>query len=148
MDEEYDKAQAKNDAVGTTAWGRVNENTRKLAMLYAISENHKLPEVSKKGVQWAADLLIHQTKRILFMASTHVAKTPHATLYLKILGYLRETPTNSLSMSSLLRKTQVDTKTLQAAIATLIQQKRIVKTTQPTGGRPTTAISLKIRKLK
>jgi hypothetical protein len=148
MDEEYEKAQEKNDAVGTTAWGRVNENTRKLAMLYAISENHKLPEVSTPGIQWAAELLIHQTRRILFMASSHVAKTPHSVLCLKVLAYLREAPSNALPMSALLRKTEVDTKSLQAIITTLIQQKRIVKITQPTKGRPRTLITLKMTTIK
>ena len=40
---EYTKAEARGDAVGTTVWGRVNEHTRKLALVYAVSEDHREP---------------------------------------------------------------------------------------------------------
>jgi len=45
---EYAKAERENDAVGTTVWGRVSEHTRKLALLYAISENHRTPKLAKR----------------------------------------------------------------------------------------------------
>ena len=38
---EYSQAEDRNDSVSTTVWGRVSENVRKLALLYAISENYE-----------------------------------------------------------------------------------------------------------
>jgi len=49
---EYGKAEGKQDAVGTTVWGRVSEQVRKLALLYAISENHESPAIDADAVQW------------------------------------------------------------------------------------------------
>lgn len=38
-EEQYALAEGKDDAVGTTVWGRVNEHSRKLALLYASARN-------------------------------------------------------------------------------------------------------------
>jgi len=45
-EQQYALAESRGDAVGTTVWGRVNEHSRKLALLYAISENARSPRIS------------------------------------------------------------------------------------------------------
>ncbi|UCC31261.1 MAG: DUF3987 domain-containing protein, partial [Phycisphaerales bacterium] len=45
VDIEYAMAEAHQDAVGTTVWGRVSEQVRKIALIYAISENHVEPRI-------------------------------------------------------------------------------------------------------
>ncbi|MFN9538493.1 MAG: DUF3987 domain-containing protein, partial [Planctomycetota bacterium] len=52
---EYERAETSSDAVGTTVWGRVSEQSRKLALLYAISENHRQPEIGGDAARWAVD---------------------------------------------------------------------------------------------
>ena len=71
---EYSAAEAKSDEVGTTVWGRVSENTRKLALIYAVSENHANPVIGRDAVAWASQFVQHQTRRMLFMADQHVSE--------------------------------------------------------------------------
>ena len=53
-DEEYSKAEDQNDVVAMTVWGRANENARKLALIYACSENHQKPEIALLSIFFAA----------------------------------------------------------------------------------------------
>lgn len=87
---EYTKAEAKSDPVGTTVWGRVSEQTRKLALLYAISENHQSPRISLAAVQWSSAFVMHQTRRMLFMASQHVAEGEFDSLIKRTIEILRQ----------------------------------------------------------
>ena len=89
-DSEYAKAEAKSDPVGTTVWGRVSEQTRKLALIYAVSENHQSPRISLAAVQWASAFVMHQTRRMLFMASQHVAESEFDALIKRAVEILRQ----------------------------------------------------------
>jgi hypothetical protein len=72
---EYDRAEGRNDAVGTTVWGRVSEQTRKLALLHAVSANHAAPRIDQAASEWAVQLVMHQARRMLYMAGLHVSET-------------------------------------------------------------------------
>jgi len=74
---EYSKAEDRGDEVSTTVWGRVSENVRKLALLYAVSENHLKPVIGDAAVEWASRFMMHQTRRMLFMAREHVSTNEH-----------------------------------------------------------------------
>jgi len=67
-DDLYRQAEDKGDGTGMTIWARANEKVCKLALLYACSENHKRPMVSKPGVKWARELVDYQIRRTLYMA--------------------------------------------------------------------------------
>ena len=88
-EEEYERAEANNDAVGTTVWGRVSEQSRKLALLYAISEDHRQPEISGSAAQWAVDFTMHQTRRMLCMAGRHVSRNDFDAMAKEMLRVLR-----------------------------------------------------------
>jgi hypothetical protein len=47
---EYSSAEARGDPVGTTVWGRVPEQVRKLALLHAVSTSHKAPRINACAV--------------------------------------------------------------------------------------------------
>lgn len=130
---EYTKAEAGGDPVGTTVWGRVSEQTRKLALLYAISENHQSPRIGLAAVQWASAFVMHQTKRMLFMAAGHVAENPFHAECLKAVEKLRNAPGNELPHSVLLKRMKMDAKTFAGLIETLCQQGEIeaVTTARP-----------------
>ncbi len=87
---EYAKAEAGSDPVGTTVWGRVSEQTRKLALLHAISENHTSPRIGLAAVQWASEFVMHQTRRMLFMAASHVADGEFDALIKRTVEILRQ----------------------------------------------------------
>jgi hypothetical protein len=71
---QYAQAEEKNDAVGTTVWGRVSEQARKLALLHAVSRCCRDPVIDAQSAKWAIDIVDHQTRRMLFMAGDHVSQ--------------------------------------------------------------------------
>jgi hypothetical protein len=132
---EYSLAEEASDSVGTTVWSRVSEQTRKLALLYAISENHQSPRISLAAVEWASAFVMHQTRRMLFMAASHVADNPFHAECLKLLEKLRDAPNNELPHSVLLKRMKMDAKTFTVLIETLVQQGDIEVATVSTPGR-------------
>lgn len=133
---EYASSEARGDPVGTTVWGRVPEQVRKLALLYAVSANHQSPCIDVAAVRWATDFMLHQTRRMLFMAHNHVAENPFHAECLKLVRKLRETPSNQLAHSVLLKRMKVDAKTFQELVTTLEQQGDLLTVIQATSGRP------------
>jgi len=135
-DAEYAKAEAKGDPVGTTVWGRVSEQTRKLALLHAVSECHDSPLIGKAAAAWASRFVMHQTRRMLFMAQCHVAENPFHAECLKLLRKLQEAPGRELPHSVLLKRMKTDAKTFLVLVNTLEQRGDITIRTQPSSGRP------------
>ena len=131
---EYKKAEANRDPVGTTVWGRVNEHVRKLALLYAISECHENPNIGKAAVEWASQLVMHQTRRMLHMAQQHVADTPFHADCLKVVRKLRTAPERTLPHSVLLKRMKLKSKDFSEVIETLEQQGDIKTITVPRSG--------------
>lgn len=133
---EYSKAEASNDVVGTTVWGRANEQVRKLSLIYAISENHKNPAIDEAAATWARRLVMHQVRRMLYMAQNHVAETPFQAECLKLMRKLREAPNRRLAHSALLKRMKVDVKTFNDLVITLEQRGDLAIETQSSQGRP------------
>ena len=67
------EANAVDDAVHSAIWSRVRQTTHKLALIHAISENHRAPRIDVNAVSWARDFSVHQARRMLFMAQGHVS---------------------------------------------------------------------------
>jgi hypothetical protein len=132
---EYSKAEGLADAVGTTVWGRVSEHVRKLALVYAVSENFERPEIGKAAVDWARRFALHQTRRMLFMAEAHVAENPFHAECMKLMRKLREAPGQTLPHSVLLRRMKIDARTFLELIVTLEQRGDIKVLTRSTKGR-------------
>jgi hypothetical protein len=86
---EYERAENSNDAVGTTVWGRVSEQSRKLALLYAISQDARSPEIGRGAAAWAVAFVIHQTRRMLCMAGRHVSRNDFDAMAKEMLRVLR-----------------------------------------------------------
>ena len=132
---EYAKAEEDCDAVGTTVWGRVSEQTRKLALIYAISENHRAPRITLPAVQWASSFIMHQVRRMLFMAGTHVADNPFHAECLKVIEKLREAPGRSLPHCVLLKRMKMRSKDFRDLMETLIQREDVIAQQVKTPGR-------------
>lgn len=133
---EYSRAEAQGDAVGTTVWGRANEHSRKLALLYAISANHRTPRIDIDAARWGTQFVMHQTRRLLFMAQNHVAENPFHAECLKLIRKLREAPDHELPHSVLLKRMKIDARVFLELINTLEQQGDIATVLQATAGRP------------
>lgn len=135
-DAEYNKAQAAQDAVGTTVWGRVSEQARKLALIHAISENHIEPRISVDAARWASRLVMHQVRQMLFMAAGHVAENPFHADCLRLLKKLRDAPDQALPHHVLLKRMKVDAKSFRELIETLVQRGDVTVDAVATEGRP------------
>lgn len=132
---EYTRAESEGDPVGTTVWGRVSEHARKLSLLYAASEDHGQQQIGKAAAEWARRFVIHQTRRMLFMAQAHVADNPFHAECLKLMQKLRDAPGQELPHSVLLKRMKMDAKSFAVLVETLTQQGDIEVTTTPTAGR-------------
>jgi hypothetical protein len=132
---EYHKSESQNDTVGTTVWGRINEQARKLALLYAISENHADPLIGADAAIWATEFITHQTRRMLFMAGSHVAENPYHADCLRLIRKLQAAPDRQLPHSVLLKRMKMNAKAFHEIITTLEQQGDIVPVTGSTQGR-------------
>ena len=134
-DDQYDQAQLNGDIVGTTVWGRVSEQSRKLSLLYAVSANHKYPLIDEAAAEWAVQLVMHQTRRMLFMAQGHVAANEFDGDCLRILQKLRDEPGHEMPHSLLLKRMKTNAKSFREMIATLSERGDIVVDTAKTPGR-------------
>lgn len=139
---EYARCESENDAVGTTIWGRVHEQTRKLALLYAISASHTDSEITFEAVKWARALVMHQTRRMLFMAEVHMAESPFHADCLRVMHKLRESSNHTISHSVLLKRMKMKSKDFRDLIETLVQRGDVQVTTTPGNGRPTIEYTL------
>ncbi|GJQ27729.1 MAG: hypothetical protein HBSAPP02_27610 [Phycisphaerae bacterium] len=141
-DAEYNKAQSAQDAVGTTVWGRVSEQARKLSLIYAVSENHVEPRIGVEAARWASRLVTHQVRRMLFMAAGHVAENPFHADCLRLLKKLREAPDHALPHHVLLKRMKTDAKSFRELIETLVQRGDVVIDAVATEGRTRTVYRL------
>jgi len=139
---EYAGSESRGDPVGTTVWGRVPEQIRKLTLLYAVSSNHEHPVIDGAAVQWATRFIEHQTRRMLFMAHSHVAENPFHAECLKLLRKLQEAPDRTLQHSVLLKRMKTDAKAFQELINTLEQQGDLCMVTITRAGKACRAYQL------
>src|SRR5690606_23032894 len=89
-DEAYRASQRQDDNMGMAVWARANEHVRKLAMLYACSENREKPAVGKPAIDWASGFIEHQISRMLFMASQYVAINQFDATLMRAMRILRQ----------------------------------------------------------
>ena len=87
---EYDAAHERNDEVARVAWSRTLENAKKLALIYACSENHEDPVITLPGVEWARAFATHQTRRQLYLAGSYVATTDFEGLCKRAIRFLAQ----------------------------------------------------------
>lgn len=119
-------ANAVNDTVKAAIWSRVRQMTRKLALIYAISRDCRSPIIDAEAMSWSRDFVIHQAKRMLFMAHEHVSDNPFHAQCLKVVKRLRESPEQTLGRKSLLRLMHCKASELNDIVGTLIEQGRII----------------------
>ena len=133
-EDEYDLADVAKDEIGKAAWSRTCENAKKLALLYACSENHEDPTIGPPAVQWATAFAMHQTRRQLHLAATYVAENPFHAQCLKLLRKLKEAPGRRLAHSELLKRMHVKAADFRELIQTLVQRDDVEILTTPRAG--------------
>jgi len=137
---EYSKAESQNDSVGTTVWGRVNEQARKLALLYAISENHLEPIIGSEAATWATTFVMHQTRRMLYMANSYANENEFALRCQKVVDMLTKWSEQYgdlwMPYRDISRKLRWSRRDHEDIRNTLVDQERIETDSVVSGGRP------------
>jgi hypothetical protein len=131
-DDEYDAAREAGDQVRAIIWTRASENATRLALVYACSRNHLSPCIDLAAAQWATRFVDHLVRRMLYLASLHVAANPFHAECLKLLRKLREAPDQQMQRQHLLRTARCKASDFDQMIATLVQQGDIVPAEIPT----------------
>ena len=133
---EYSKAEIKGDNVSTTVWGRVDEQTRKLALIYAVSADREAPVIDGGAATWARAFVTYQAKRMLFMALRHVSDSPFQAECQKFKMKLGAFSGKSVSHSVISRKMRHLKRTeLREVIDALIEQGFVSMSEKSSGGR-------------
>lgn len=137
---EYAKAETRNDAVATTVWGRMSEQSRKLALIHAVSENPASPLIGKAAAQWATAFVDHQIRRMLFMASEHVFENEFDGKCKRFLAVLRKYQTRKgndwMPYWELSRALPWTAREFDEVRIALENQRKILFEDQKTGGPP------------
>jgi hypothetical protein len=89
-DDRYAAAEDAGDGAGMAVWARAHEKARRLALVYACSENCREPVIGAETATWASSFADHQTKRMLFMAAGHVSETEFDARCKQIVDTLRQ----------------------------------------------------------
>jgi hypothetical protein len=136
-DEAYAECERRDDPVGMTVWSRVGEQARKLALIRAISEDRECPIVRAADIEWATAITIHQARRMLYMATMHVASSPFEAEALRIVGKIKSAHTGEVTHSALLKFARMPSREFDAMIATLIERGDIMMSIDDgSSGRP------------
>ncbi len=123
-DAEYNKAHERNDEMARVVWSRTSENAKKLALIYAVSNNHQDPMVDLPAVQWATRFAMHQTRRQLYLAQIYVAENPFHAECLKFLRALKDNG-GRMKRNALMRKLRCKMAEFDQLVETLIAQSEI-----------------------
>jgi hypothetical protein len=135
-DDEYATAEECGDTVGCTVWGRVSETARKLALLWAISENHEAPRITGRAVEWGAALAVRQARGMLSAATRGVATSPFHAECLRLLRRVQEAG-GAITRQLLIRRLHLDARTLDAIVTTLVESGELIAEATTGGvGRP------------
>lgn len=76
-DHQYTLAEDRDDTMAMAIWARASEKARRLALVHACSESHKALRIEEHAARWACELVDHQTRRMLFMATGHVSESSY-----------------------------------------------------------------------
>jgi hypothetical protein len=136
VDGQYAEAEATGDEISMAIWSRPLEHIQKLSLLYAASESHKNPVISKTAIEWACEFILHHTRRLLWFSRTCLADSPFEKDCQRILGILRRAGAR-MSRSQLLKRSKMKAREFDGVVRTLIETGQIESCLdESNGGRP------------
>jgi hypothetical protein len=136
----YDKAQEHGDLVTMAIWGRAAEKARRLALIYACSENALNPVITENAVKWATSLVDYTTRRMLYMASQYISESEFHSNCQKLTRILREWKNKNgdkwMPFWRINRKLPWSERDHLEVRITLLNQRNIEYAEEKTGGTP------------
>lgn len=139
-DDAYRLADQRGDQVGMALWARVVEKVRRLVLNYACSVNPESPQATKQAVQWASDIVEHQTRFMEFHASQHVSGDTFEARCKALLRLLTEWSQSNadewMPYWRISRELCWEPREHEAVRQVLLDQRRIEYRESSSGGRP------------
>ncbi len=136
----YSAAQKANDPVAMAIWARAGEKVRRLALVYACSENHQAPVITRVAVEWAWTIVHHQTKQMLYQAGCHVVENDFDARCKRMLSILQDWRSKHgdrwMEAWRVSRRMKLSSRDLEDVRKSLQEQRRIEYSEAPTAGRP------------
>jgi len=132
---EYMKCKKVNDLIGQTEWTRVFHKARRLALIYAASQNRENPTLTVEALEWGWKFMKYHTEQMIFKAHTRVSENPFHAECQKLLEKLRKSTGCHLSHSVLLKRMKIRSKDFKEIIETLIEQGDVEMIRKETEGR-------------
>lgn len=118
--------ERKKNEIGTALWGRAYEKVRKLAMVYALSENPYEPHFSEAGATWAYDIVSWSVRRLLHKASLFMFTTAFEEVAVRIRRALA-TAGGTLQHKQALRASRVDSATFMKIMDTMLETGEVTR---------------------
>jgi hypothetical protein len=131
---EYEIAERHGDVGAMTVWGRVAENSSKLALLAACSEFPCETRIERRHVQWASRVASHQARKTLWSFASRAVRSEIGETCDKFVNFLRAHG-GVAPHTLLMRKVCQDPEKFKRVRESLIDQKLITWTALSTGGR-------------
>lgn len=139
-DTQYSLAEERSDQAAMAIWARAHEKARRLALVYACSQNHMEPLISADAANWARDFVDHQTRRMLFMASQHASENEFDARCKRLVEVLAKGgarhPDGWMPFWMINRKLPWSEREHEELRNTLLNQRVIEYQVAKTGGRP------------
>jgi hypothetical protein len=115
-----------------TLWTRTAQNADKLALLYAVSVDHREPVVDLDAARWGYDLAQFLTGRMIRLVDDNVA---HSAFHGQILKIKHILQSGGLTRGELLRRARMRSRELEEILEFLLQSGDLKTEEKKTGGR-------------
>lgn len=120
-------------------WTRTVEKARKLALLWACSQNHAEPAVDAAGARWACELSDYLTRKMIAISRAWVAENQQESKHQRLLRIIAAGTPPGVKANDLYRKTKfLTTREREELLEALRLASDITCETIETSGRPAT----------
>lgn len=133
-DQQYDLSVSRKDSIGKAIWTRTLELVRKLALIYAVSENLAEPKISLAGVRWAWELYKKSTERLLVMANRYLYMDEEEETTQLMLDFIKGAKSKGVNHSAVSRALHLSKDKTVKHIETLIARDEVVPFKGQKGG--------------
>jgi hypothetical protein len=118
-------------------WPRAGEKARKLALLYACSENADSPTMTDAAVTWAVEVCSHLTARLVYEASRRVAENRQESEVKRLARIVEDAGITGIDKTAMTRKTRwLKKRDRDEHLATLIESGEVIENKRERQGRP------------
>lgn len=134
----WEDSQKNGDQAGMALWCRAREKVNRLSLLYATSANPIHPRIGSSAVDWASQIVVHNTKKMLASISEHSYETEFEKCAKKVLGIVDRlaATTEWAPQWRILKASKMSSDDLTKVLGTLVEAHQLDRRSTNTKGRP------------